>query len=331
MKRKVWKKIALIAAILVVVIGLLFKMVNMQRSLRPRDGRALVASLPIESFEPLSVRVADSVVFKVDTGSDISCITRKDLDRLKALGVKVTDSYVPTIGRGSDGHIQTALKRVVVDLPLEFFQPSDSSIHSVERNPEMDNALLNAEFVLFEGDQSCIGIGILQSFFVEYLYESGLIRLHTSRPEGYEDFAPMRHSLRPDNALWPGHRYYLDLNVDHVSDSYFLDTGLRKAALKLPGKKSEMSRRNLSDDTLISHLGHFPAKIDNVWVECGNRAGSQMAFYADNQEEDYSFNPFNLFTQDVLIDFPGSSIALHPYVVLPKRHFFERDTVSETM
>lgn len=74
----------------------------------------------------------------------------------------------------------------------------------------------------------------------------------------------------------------------------------------------------------MSQLGVYPAKTNNVWVELGNRAGSQKAFYSDNDEEPYTVNPINVFTQDLLIDFPTRTVALRPYVPLPRQHFTGR-------
>lgn len=332
MKTKVWKKIAIVAAILVAAYGIALFALDTQRSLKPATETDIVASLPIAAWRPLRVGVAGDIVFKFDTGSDLSCITPEDLERLKAMGVNIRETYRPIAGRGSSDLNKASFKRYVIDLPLDFFEPSDSAGKRYVRNSERDNTLLNAEFILVEkeGERSCLGIDILSKFAVEYLYDAGLIRLHASRPDGYEDFAKLHYSKAPGQEIIPGRRYYLDLDVDHIRDSYFLDTGLRRASIKLPAGRAVVSRRIQEQDSLVSYLGVFDAKTDNAWIECGNRAGSHLAFYSDNHDEEYSFNPFNFFTQDMLIDFPSSSIALHPYVVLPSRHFLGHDTISTT-
>lgn len=186
--------------------------------------------------------------------------------------------------------------------------------------------LHDAEFVLVEGKDavSAFGIDIIQRFAVEYLYNNRLIRLHSKRPDGYQDFSDFKASIWPSHSLWPGKRYYIDIEVDNITDSYFIDTGLRQAAVKLPASRAEQSRRRLDEDIIVSQLGVYPAKTNNVWVELGNRAGSQKAFYSDNDEEPYTVNPINVFTQDLLIDFPTRTVALRPYVPLPRQHFTGR-------
>lgn len=332
MKTKVWKTIAVVAAIIVAVYVIALFTLDTQRSLKPATETDIVASLPIAAWRPLRVKVAGDMVFKFDTGSDLSCITPEDLERLKAMGINVRETFRPIVGRGSSDLNKASFKRYVIDLPLDYYEPTDSAGKRNVRNPNNDNTLLNAEFILVEkeGERSCLGIDILGRFAVEYLYNSGLIRLHSSRPDGYEDFARLHYSKTPGQGIIPGRRYYLDLDVDHIRDSYFLDTGLRRASIKLPSGRAVVSRRKQEHDSLESYLGVFEAKTDNAWIECGNRAGSHLAFYSDNNDEEFSFNPFNFFTQDMLIDFPSSSIALHPYVVLPSRHFLGHDTIPHS-
>lgn len=331
MKRKVVKILLVFLAIFMVGYALLFAF-DTQGSTTPVRPDSVVASLPLAGTRPVTVRIADGIAFKIDTGSDISCITTDDLEKLRRLGAAIKERHLPMFGRSSNGHIRFASKRYVIDLPLEFYtaHPDSSGIHyTLIRMSERDNVLRNMEFMLLDGqdDMSCFGIDILRHFAIEHLYNEHLIRLHSARPDGYQDFARLKTSYWPSHTPWPGRRFYINLDVDHVSDSYFLDTGLRHAAVKLPSKRSEQSRRRLGTDTLVSQLGMFEAKTDDAWVECGNRAGTQVAFYCDNDEEPFSVNPLNFFTQDMLIDFTNSSIALRPFVALPKRHFVGRDTL----
>ena len=163
------------------------------------------------------------------------------------------------------------------------------------------------------------GIDIIQRFAVEYLYNNRLIRLHSKRPDGYQDFSDFKASIWPSQSLWPGKRYYIDIEVDNITDSYFIDTGLRQAAVKLPASRAEQSRRRLDEDIIVSQLGVYPAKTNNVWVELGNRAGSQKAFYSDNDEEPYTVNPINVFTQDLLIDRRTQISAVSLVVARPRQ------------
>lgn len=324
MKRKV---ILWIFGILVVVLGIGkgIHSLDTQRTLVPLESGPIVASLPIVSHMPLQVELGDNLIFKLDTGTDISCITASDLDILKARGCKVTERNLPVIGRTSDGKLHTYLKRYVIDLPLRFVttHPDSTGTRMIRQHiAEEDNVLKDAEFVLMEGDSasSALGIDILQRFAMEYVYDNQLIRLHQSVPDGYQDFSSFRASVWPSHILWPGKRFYLDIDIDNITDAYFIDTGLRIAPIKLPGSRAPQVRRRNGGDSSASAHATAAVRTENVWVEIGNRAGSQKAFYVDNGEEPYSINPINVFTQDLLIDFPRSCIALRPYASQQHRH-----------
>lgn len=298
-----------------------------QGSITPSRPDSIIASLPVVSSQPFMVEIDSGVRFKFDTGCDYSCITTADLETLRSRGTNIRERMMPTVGRSSNGRITLAWKRYVIDLPLHYYEGEN------QRDLSRDNVLRNVEFVLVDGPEmtSSIGIDLLRHFAIEYLYEKQLMRFHTSRPEGYQDFAVLRASYDPTKMPWPGRRYYMDLQVDHITDRYFLDTGLRKAALKLPSSRGDKTRRRTYHDSLVSGLGVFPARTDDAWVQCGNRAGSQRAFYCENNEEAYSVNPLNFFTQDILLDFTSSSIALRPFVTLPKRHFEGRTEAHDSI
>ncbi|MDE6650934.1 MAG: hypothetical protein K2K08_00840, partial [Paramuribaculum sp.] len=44
----------------------------------------------------------------------------------------------------------------------------------------------------------------------------------------------------------------------------------------------------------------------------GDRAGLGNAYFYNRQEEGYAISPFNLFLQNVLIDFPEKKLKLFP-------------------
>lgn len=335
MKKRAIIYISAIVAVIVVAAMSVYALGTQDR-LSPLRQEPIVASLPVVSLTPLTVQITDSLTMKFDTGSDISCITPSDLRHLREKGVPVSEHWLPVIGRNSDGTFSVASRRYLIDLPLEYVgsRPDSTGAMTIRsRMPDHDNVLRNAEFVLIDTDSavSALGIDILQHFFIEYVYSSSIMRLHTLRPEGYQDCTAFRASIWPLHAIWPGRRYYMDLDVDNSTNSYFIDTGLRRAAIKLPAVKSSKSARRLHDDTLVSQLGQFQAKTANVWVEAGNRAGTQTAFYSDNLEEPYSINPFNLFAQDILMDFESMNIALRPYVTLPRRHFMDREVFTDSV
>lgn len=323
MKRKA--VVIILSAIVVVALALyavLFAL-GTQRRVVVERADTIVASLPIVSSQPLRVKVIGDVEFRIDSGSDISCITDADLEHLREMGIAISERTLPAFGRSADGHIHAWTKRTVIDLPLQFFtsHPDVDTVSVIQnRLAERDNKVLGMEFVVIPdsiGD-SAFGVDFLGKFVVEYMENDRLIRLHTRRPEGYRDFTTLHTSYFPTHSPWPGERYYVELSVDHLSNLYFMDTGLQRAPVKLPADHAGRYRERMAHDSIVSLLGVFDAVTAETWVECGDRAGTKTAFYSDNDEEPFSFNPITLYSQDLIIDFPNRAIALRPYAV--KRH-----------
>lgn len=330
------KRILITLLIIICCMGLLYAgliALSSQDDIYADRPEGCIGMMPIRQINPIFVEAAPGVLFRLDTGSDVSSITENDLETLRKAGYEAKKSFYPVIGRDGLGKTKINTTRYTVTLPLHLYVYDTDSVGNKHERliRSSHNDLHNVDFVPSETGFSVLGIDFLERFKVEYQYDVNAIGLYFSRPEGYQDLAPIKYSLLPSKTIWLGHRYYMDLTIDRKTDSYFLDTGLQYVHFRLPSTEVKRSRRVMKDHKVRSTLNIFDAKVDHdAWMEVGNRAGTQSAYYYDTSEESYAFNPFNLFDQDVLIDFGAKSLALKPFCVLPKRHFTLRPDTVET-
>ena len=150
MKRRI---IVSVICLLGVVTALVFALhsLDTQRYITPANNEDIIASFPVVSTSPLRVEIGNGMIFKLDTGSDISCISPDDLEKLRSLGVRITEKAMPVIGRNTVGDLNISPKRYLIDLPLSFVTtyPDSTGSHFIrEHLPQNDNMLLGAEFVL---------------------------------------------------------------------------------------------------------------------------------------------------------------------------------------
>ncbi|MCI9606678.1 MAG: hypothetical protein HFJ94_00720 [Muribaculaceae bacterium] len=306
--------ITLIAIIVILAtsayIGMVF--LSSQDNLTAERTQGPLGILPLRG-NPLEAEVIPGLRFKIDTGSDISTITRKDLDLLDSLGFTVNESFYPVFGRDGNGKILFETKRYSVQLPLlnyTFYEDSLGNRNAVG-SWSTANILSNVDFAPSRTGQSVLGIDFLQKFAIEYLYNNRAIALYLTPPEGYDKCLDLTPSMSVFTSLWLGKRYFSDFTVNGETYSFFLDTGIRNALIKLPADANTSS--SLRADTVSSALGSFEALVDDrAYIEMGNRLVNGSAYYYDSREEHYAFNPLNLFLQDILIDFAGGSISLRP-------------------
>lgn len=280
------------------------------------DGR--LALVPL-TYDPLTIEIAPGISFKLDTGADMSTITESDLALLAKMGYTARKTIYPAIGRDGRGDLKLELSRITVDLPLATYRfTADSLGHiSHRRDSRTLNVLHNVDFAPASTDYSVLGIDFLEKFGVEYLFAIDAIGFYLNIPEGYEACAPLSTSMAPWKSLWLGSRYYVPITVHNRTEQFFLDTGVRTAFVKMPPLEVDQQTDGLEKTTVSSARGTFPALKDaDGWVTIGQRAGHVPLHYYYSEEEDYAVNPFNLYDQDVLLDFKNKTLCLRPYYSL---------------
>lgn len=275
------------------------------------------------SGPPFVAEIVPGLVFKIDTGSDLSTITEEGLAKLESMGYTPRKMIYPVLGRDGIGDIQVSATRYQVDLPFHYTSaPSDST--DIET---IINVIHNVDFAPSKNGISVLGIDFLQKFKLEYQYQNQALNLYFKLPSGYTPCVDLRYSKSLTTGLWLGKRYYVPISIESDEDEYFIDTGLQRVGIKLPLSETRRTLRPLISDTVVSARGRFPAMLDHsAMLSCGERGGTYLAYYYDNDEEDYAMNPFNLFTQDVLIDFVDLKLYLRPTYNIPKRKSPESST-----
>ncbi|MDE6280140.1 MAG: hypothetical protein K2M05_09235 [Paramuribaculum sp.] len=321
------RKIAVAIILLLLLGGILFALAvfrDPQSALKTSRTDTCVGMLRIVDKSPLIVELENGVRFKLDTGSDLTTIAESDLAVLDSLGYVDDQSIYWNIGRDGADQFNFEEKSYHINLPLSiFYYETDSLGMPVEILQRRETAMMkDVAFAPAKTDFSVLGIDFLKKFVVEYCPEQNYIAFHTKLPDGYEPTAPISNPYNIFKYPWSGSRYYIDFAVDGNANRYFIDTGLQAAHVKLPASDAKYCKRQLYPDKLRSFRDTVDALVDQeAWVTCGSRAGSHSAFYCDDSEEDYSVNIFNVFSQDVVIDFPGHQVCL-----LPAKRFSTRTT-----
>ncbi len=322
--------ILIVISVALIVYGYLAAQ-SSQEYMMPDRSYGKLGEMPIEG-DPLYITIAPGLQFKIDTGCDLTTISEHDLALLDSLGYKAKKSFHFVLGRNIMGDIMMRTTRYTVDLPLYLYDTAVDSIGRVVNTPIASslNVLHNVDFVPSRTSTSVIGIDFLEKFKVEYEYDSGLVALYLDDPEDYEPVADLYMSNSPVDAIWLGHRYYIDASVEDRSHGFFIDTGIRNVNLKLPVGELKYAGKKLLNDTVASFRGNYPATVDrNAWVAMGNRIGRGNAYYYDNDEEPYALNPFYLFDQDVVLDFPGKALKLRPYIHSANKKRKSADYIAE--
>lgn len=267
---------------------------------------------------PAEVELVPGLRFKLDTGSDLSTITMSDLRLLDSLGFNVTKKWYPVLGRDGNGKLNFDIVRYTVDLPLIHYKVKVDSLGNKYGVGSLKdaNVLRNVDFSVADSGLSVLGIDFLEQFKIEYDFTHRAIALYVNDPDTtYITCAELYASNSPVKMPMLGKRYSLDLKVAGYEGRFFIDSGINKVRVKMPSDKvGEMHSGVLSEDTVESAIGRFPAKVyDKVVVNIGDRVGLGNVYFYDTKEEGYAINPFNLFLQNVLIDFPERKLKLFPF------------------
>lgn len=282
-----------------------------QEQMAPERSSGLIGSFALHS-SPRFVEVRPGLMFKIDTGSDYSSITEKDLAFLDSLGFKATESTYPELGRNGAGDLLFKTHRITVDLPIykwnSFTDSTGMKIKQCLFNES--NVIRNVDFVPTTLPYSVLGIDFLEKFNVEFKAGEGLLSLYINTPEGYEPCAPLKISNSLIDWLTVSNRYFLPVTVDNVTDNYFFDTGVPRAFIKRPMKQLDPDSPHVTDDTVVNNRGKYPAKADpNGWVTIGDRQGKHIIYYYDTDEESHSINPLNMFDNiDIVFNFPDQML-----------------------
>ena len=168
--------------------------------------------------------IAPGLVFKIDTGSDLSTITAEGLAILEKMGYNPRKEIYPVLGRDGVGDIQLSATRYKIDLPFHHkVYENDSTTYN-----EIINVIHNVDFAPSKNGSSVLGIDFLQKFKIEYQYHNKALNLYVKLPAGYVQCVDLSYSKALMTSIWLGKRYYIPISIESDENNYFIDTGLQK-------------------------------------------------------------------------------------------------------
>ncbi|MDE5744961.1 MAG: hypothetical protein K2H84_04790 [Paramuribaculum sp.] len=313
------RKIIIVLAVILLLIAALYSgvcMLSSQDDMHPDTDKAKLCYIPILST-PGEIELIPGLRFRVDTGSDLSTITESDLALLDSLGFSVKKKWYPVVGRDGGGKYNFNLRRYTVDLPLIKYDIKTDSLGKKYGVGRLKDAtvLRNVDFAPSTSGISVLGIDFLEKFKLEYDFTNRAIALYQADPDtAYLTCAELYTSKSPLQMPMLGKRYLLDLKAAGYEGRFFIDSGIKDARVKMPASQVEMVHKaDIVNDTVVTALGSFAAKVYNrAVVSIGDRVGLGNVYFYDSREEDFAINPFNLFLQNVLIDFPERKVKLFP-------------------
>lgn len=317
------KRIIIVIACVVMLAGLTYALLctlSSQNDMKASRPDGLIGVLPLVD-QKVKVEPVPGLIFKFDTGSDISTITDSDLQLLRDMGMSVEKKIYPVAGRDGNGRTRICLTRYTVSLPLYDYRFLTDSVSGKVR-AVADKASLNVlegvDFAPSQTGYSVLGVDFIEKFKVAYDYMNGAVRLYFALPQGYEAFNKIYYSRAATDGLWLGKRYYMDMRVDGEMRGFFCDTGIREAMVKMSTSTMSKDTQGILNDTVVTMVSEYPAlKNDSEWMEIGSRGGNVKVYYYDNREEPFAFNPLNLFRQDCMIDFAAGEVYLRRYFDVP--------------
>lgn len=307
-KRIIWTTVSGILILFCAAILFFFTRTS-QTNLHAERANGMIGELSV-SGNPTFFSIRPGLTFKIDTGSDFSSITRKDLAFLDSLGFHAKKSFYPVYGRNGVGETELTTERYTVSLPLYSWNCRRDSVgkRSYSCNFDNSNIIHDVDFQISESGISVLGIDFLEKFKIEYSTKKGTVSFYFEDPLDYEYCSSLHTSLSPERIVMLGNRYYLNASVDDNTDEYFIDTAIRKAFVKRPKSRLPESAAGNKPEVVTSLRGLCRAIPEKGWIRIGNREGESRILYYDNDEEEFAINPFNISMFDVLLDFPNKQI-----------------------
>lgn len=219
------KRIIIVISCVVILVALVYGLLctlSSQNDMKASRADGLIGVLPLVD-QKVKVEPVPGLIFKFDTGSDISTITESDLQLLRDMGMSVEKKIYPVAGRDGNGRTRFCLTRYTVSLPLYDYRFLTDSVSGQVR-AVADKASLNVlegvDFAPSQTGYSVLGVDFIEKFKVAYDYMNGAVRLYFDLPQGYEAFNKIYYSRSVADGLWLGKRYYMDMRVNGEMRSF---------------------------------------------------------------------------------------------------------------
>lgn len=265
--------------------------------------------------------LAPNLRFRFSSASTVSSINPSTLAYLREKGYSVDSVSSCFFARDAKGNLSFVDQVYIVDFPLHNYTFSiDTALrrYSSVADPNPAKIVRRAKFVKApEGTDNIIGSDIMSMYVMEYKYSHRSVRFHKRVPENYDSIGSIHKGSGPLEWLGTGHRWFVDISVDHNPHTFLINTSLRGVNMKMPLSDSPEDKDSHNMVNMVypsrDFSNYYEGMIDpDAWIIYGTRTGTRQIYYFDSHGARYQMNPMIFFKQDVVFDFINGHYYLHP-------------------
>ena len=166
------------------------------------------------------------------------------------------------------------------------------------------NEIKGIHLNLDDNYQELLGVSFLVGQLAEFSKRDGVLRFHKYIPNDYKWSVDLKNDHQ---ALVFFNRYAMPVEVNGVSNYYFIDTGVQRDALRLPLSDIKYAVQDIEEriDTAFSGRDRkVTRKIveHNGTIIVGGQKYQSDIIYSDDYPSHYMINPFGIFDEDFLLD-----------------------------
>lgn len=261
------------------------------------------------------IMVAPDIRMNFDSASPVSGISREDLEKFKAMGVKVDSISTIFLGFSSAHHLRLVNKIYRISLPAPAFDVDPTRSQCTAFSPDYNSGghIIDVDFVPSVDNNSRLGMDFIKRFVVEYSWATGMIVLHDTVPSGFQKFCDFKEEVSlADKLLSPGGQYFLEMEVDGRPNEFLVDTSISRITINVPENDGVRARYSISDPYLIRNKYVSAMREPDQLVMIGSSAKYQDIHRSDavDRGERYFCNPLNMFVNDIVLDFNDKKLYI---------------------
>ncbi len=310
------KKIVISLVVLIVALVTLGVLISLQ--CRSFQSNARFSEGTTSAYYPINggmITVAPDIRLCFDSASPVTAISKADLEKFKALGVKVDSISTIFLGFSSAHRLRIVNRIYRISLPAPAFDvdPTRSPCTAFSPDYSSEGRIIDVDFVPSIDNTSRLGMDFIKKFVVEYSWATGMIVLHDAVPQGFQKFSDFKEEISiADKILSPGGQYFLEMEVDGRPNEFLVDTSISRITINVPEDDGVRARVSMSDPFLIRNKYVSAMREPDQLVMIGSSAKYQDIHRSNavDRGERYFCNPLNMFVNDIVLDFSDKKLYL---------------------